>query len=658
MNCIIKKWFVLGMIFHVFVFFSCSGLPAEVADVLNETVNRKELETAIDYYKSTGDRQKLKAAYFLIGNMGDKHSLHYGFNENIYELYHAGKGEDDVGLKAEIDSLIKSAAHRKPLVVFDKDVITADYLIRNIELAFAVWKEPWAIHFSFEEFCEHILPYRIQNEPLSDWRQILYDEYYPYKDSVSNISDTRELALYINDAIALRFATDDHVFLDLPLVPITLLNKVRAGICEQRYMYVVSALRAVGIPAMMEYTPQISKKYEDHSWVSCLDASHRLLAFDGGQQRDIPFVGNTGFRRAFPDSAIIPLRYGFGPTVFRYTYSVDRESVVRRVGNPSELPWKFRSPSFRKVTGQYLFDQQDISLTLDSSFSFPHHIAWLAVFSVRKELRVADWAIARGNNVTFASIGKGLTYVVCTYENGRLVPVSNPIVFRDSVLLELNPDTMRKERVVLTRKFKPTLEFNNFSRAMTGAIFQGSDNPWFRHAKELFVIDAPPSYMVEGKVTVTDAFRFVRYFSPEKDIRVAEIEFWQDSLKLNGKTIYHIQSDTLLPDCFPRQAFDESIRTNFNAPAGSWVGLDLGSPRRVTRVAFLPRNNFNVIEPGDTYELFYYNKGWCSLGVKTATDQYLRYDNVPRDALLLLSNLTQGKEERVFTYENGEQIFQ
>lgn len=34
-----------------------------------------------------------------------------------------------------------------------------------------------------------------------------------------------------------------------------------------------------------------------------------------------------------------------------------------------------------------------------------------------------------------------------------------------------------------------------------------------------------------------------------------------------------------------------------------------------------------------------------------------RLDNVPTNALLLLRNHTKGKEERIFTYENGEQVW-
>ena len=65
----------------------------------------------------------------------------------------------------------------------------------------------------------------------------------------------------------------------------------------------------------------------------------------------------------------------------------------------------------------------------------------------------------------------------------------------------------------------------------------------------------------------------------------------------------------------------------------------------------------NEVIPGDDYELFYWNDEWCSLGRKTAGHDTLVYVEVPKNALLWLHNHTQGKEERIFTYENGKQIW-
>lgn len=61
---------------------------------------------------------------------------------------------------------------------YDIHVITADYLIRNIDQAFVVWKKrPWNKDLSFDDFCELILPYRIGDETLEDWRSVYSEEF-------------------------------------------------------------------------------------------------------------------------------------------------------------------------------------------------------------------------------------------------------------------------------------------------------------------------------------------------------------------------------------------------------------------------------------------------------------------------------------------------
>lgn len=79
----------------------------------------------------------------------------------------------------------------------------------------------------------------------------------------------------------------------------------------------------------------------------------------------------------------------------------------------------------------------------------------------------------------------------------------------------------------------------------------------------------------------------------------------------------------------------------------------------MNKLVYLPRSDDNFIKEGELYELFYWDKEWKSLGQQSGSRQlqYLEYDNVPDNALLLLRNLTKGKEERIFTYENGKQIW-
>ena len=62
---------------------------------------------------------------------------------------------------------------------------------------------------------------------------------------------------------------------------------------------------------------------------------------------------------------------------------------------------------------------------------------------------------------------------------------------------------------------------------------------------------------------------------------------------------------------------------------------------------------------GELYELFCCRDGeFVSLGQRIGDRTHeLRYEEVPGNALLLLKNHSKGKDERIFTYEDGRQVW-
>ena len=61
-------------------------LPNDVRIVTEASgKNRAELEKVIHHYQSTGERDKLKADYFLIGNMDNKYAIG-GEDENGHQF--------------------------------------------------------------------------------------------------------------------------------------------------------------------------------------------------------------------------------------------------------------------------------------------------------------------------------------------------------------------------------------------------------------------------------------------------------------------------------------------------------------------------------------------------------------------------------------------
>ena len=105
------------------------------------------------------------------------------------------------------------------------------------------------------------------------------------------------------------------------------------------------------------------------------------------------------------------------------------------------------------------------------------------------------------------------------------------------------------------------------------------------------------------------------------------------------------------------RAFDGDVDTYFEAASdNSWVGLDLGEARRITKIRYLPRTGGNGIYQGHVYELFYWNENeWQSLGKKTADSHVLQY-NVPDRALLYLKNVSKNRMHNApFSIEGGVQ---
>ena len=155
---------------------------------------------------------------------------------------------------------------------------------------------------------------------------------------------------------------------------------------------------------------------------------------------------------------------------------------------------------------------------------------------------------------------------------------------------------------------------------------------------------------------------YFRFISPSgsRGGEISEIEIYSpdSKTKLTGKVIGNKHCDTSWE---AENAFDGDPLTSYQCNWGEvgWVGLNFGKPTTIACFRYLPRNDDNFIKEGEEYELFYWeNYQWNSLGKQTGTSkQYLEYPNTPTNALFWLRNLTKGKEERIFTYENGQQVW-
>lgn len=136
-----------------------------------------------------------------------------------------------------------------------------EFFLKNVQMSLRAREEmPWGKTIPEEEFLHFVLPVRVNNENLDTFRMAMYDE---LKERVKGMS-MKEAALEINhwclEKVTYR-GTDSRTSAPLSTI------KKSFGRCGEESTFTVSAMRAVGIPALQIYTPRWAHSDDNHAWV-------------------------------------------------------------------------------------------------------------------------------------------------------------------------------------------------------------------------------------------------------------------------------------------------------------------------------------------------------------------------------------------------------
>lgn len=636
------------------VFVSCSISSPDIRQ-LNHTLqtageNQSELERVLDHYKN--DSLKYQAARFLIRTMS---YLNY-YESNKYDKYKKSLRPimAETGLPSDLayEVLIKQQGDLSESdfqLKNDAKTISADYLIQNIDLAFKVWQEqPWGKHITFEAFCQDILPYRIGNEPLEEWRKPYYNYFQPILDSLLTDSSPLTACQLIYDAI---IKLDWAFVQDIPGPHIggKSLFEQRLGNCREYSDYMQYAMRAVGIPGGIDMIIQNpDDSYREHYWNYLTDSTGKEWEFELYRLRPGQNVQDSARLRA---------------KIYRPKPFIQNESLPLLY--PKEaLPKSLSNPFMIDVSEKYFPDTQ-VSIPVDKCYSNVK-LLYLCVFNNSTWIPITASPIKKGC-ATFKGLEANIVYCPCLYIDGNIKPIINPFrLKKNGEAYFYYPDTTQRKEAHLTRKFYIRTQFTGSDKPVVyGGQFQGANNIQFKNPAILHTItDEPTLRYKEIEIKYPQAFKYIRYQSPDSSMCcMAEIEFYsKDSVKLKGRVIGTEEHYNNLPKYDKTVVFDDNPITCFwsKYPGRPWVGLELDKPEIIQRIRYLLFNDDNDIREGDSYELFYFdvNNGFISLGRQEGNrEQVLHFDNVPDNAILWLRDYTRGKEERIFAYENNKQIW-
>ena len=629
--------------------FSCSESDRLKSALEFAGKNRSELEKVLKHYSTDSESGlKYRAACFLIENMPRYFSYTCEEFEKIKkEIYPLSLQEDCSPSQALrlLEEKYGTLNEDKFKKVYDTHIITSEYLIDNIELSFKVWQEsPWGKNISFEHFCEEILPYRVGNEPIEYWKKTYYDKFQAvlnqYPDAVNSVRACQYIYAELSK-INWLFDPEIQMF---NLGALTLLEH-RFGDCHDRCDLAVYAMRSVGIPCGIDFIIQAPEKRNPHHyWNYMRDEKNRCVDF-----------------------ALVDMV----PDTIRQQPHYKRGKVYRKCFGAQS------GSSLRLLKQEKLFSELEIDYILDvSSDYFPQDIIEIPMNNTGKVIYInvfnninwipVGYTTVENRKVTFKHLEPNIVYHLTYYIDNDPHPVDVPFIYEGKgVMNYLWPNTSRLQTIRIDRKYPLSERMELFARRLLNGKFQCAKKPDFSDSITLHVIKDIPELKYQNIVIEpTKAFKYYRYLSGENGhCDMAEISFFsqEDNLPVKGKVIGTEMSFWNDPKIKKESVFDGDPLTYFSAndPDNAWVGLELQQPVSINKIRYIGRNDDNGIRIGDKYELFYFSKNgnWISLGERTGTEESLVYDNVPEGALLWLRNLTRGREERIFTYENDKQIW-
>ncbi|GAA3560920.1 hypothetical protein [Snuella lapsa] len=676
----------LGYLILITILFSCSHIPKDVQRSLELAGdNREELQKVIDHYQNPEDSLKLQAAYFLISE-----KVPYGvyidsrnervledffntLNDSLNPFFEKENKDNANERRRMITKLIdhykfdhgKIFNNRWP-VKRDIESIKASFLIENIDYAFKSWELPWSKHYSFQEFCQYILPYRTGKQYPNAWRKYFNEAFKSFRDSIGEERDPSVVAKQLNEYL------NQKIFMSCGLydAPYTLTGphmyqyKIY-GNCVSLSNMIQEAMRSIGIATTEVLMNKFGYNGKDHIANAILDSK-----------------GNWQYFNALSQAP--------GTLVFEEKLTkVYRKSLIHTEGlkkNKIEVLSKLKLFGWEDITRQ-VTESFDISVKLTDINHEKYKTAYLCIFDnqIRGGWVPIDWSLIDSNEkeVVFKDIGgKEVVYLAMTDDDRvGLRPLSNPFILKkDGSVTYLNSD-QEEITMEINRKHPPKKHLIKIAMSLNGGRFEASNSPDFKIPNILYtlkditnvsnvIVDIPPK-----------AYRYYRFVYPKiedkKYYDIAKLAFgnykeghfveskgrYLASKGINTKVLDALfDSDLLTYSSIYRREEGVKSYTGGEAVLGLsenvWIGLDLGSPQQISKLYYCPRTDKNGIYAGMEYELFYWNNEWVSGGSMQGSESgILNFENVPKGTLYWLKNHTEGKEERIFTYEDGKQVW-
>lgn len=655
----------------MFLFVSTDSKELEIALDLAEE-KRSELEKVLEYYKE--DPEKLEAAKFLIRNMPGCYAVDSMIEKTCSPFYlkydslsviYNETFPKERGVK--IDSLWQAFngnewRQLRSSYMADLNVINADQLIGEIELAFKSWKgNVYTSKCSFEDFCEYILPYRRKNGILiNNSRALFY-----HRHGGRFFQDSTKSFIEDADSLLFRYQNIKHSKFygtGIPIWSPSTLEKLQYGLCDQRCWYNSTLLSALGMAATIDFVPAWGNRNGAHTWNSII-VGGITYPFE-------PFwdTNRWKYKQTYNNQSCDSIWGRFKlPKVYRNTYS---SNIVGPLADKrvliEDIPNLFKNCKIKDVSSAY-FETSDVRIKLTRNSPPDCYYAYLCVFG-NQQWHIVQWGKIENNQVSFKDMGRGIVYLPVYYKNGTIIFASDPFLLQENGQIKSLAVTAIKERIAVRglygeHQYDPNVMNFNYIRNL---IVVGAKTKDFIIADTLTHIgDTVDMSGINLRLKKIKKCRYIRVLLPTDTFALNDLKFFEKSYN-EVKPISGISFLT---------KFNKSLNGNgnenekhildFYGSSGfkvivpeKYVDVDLGKIYELHTISCIPYTetqlwDFNV------HELFYWDNGWHFVDEKQGNYGFLIFDKVPKNALLLLKvkGSKQLSDERIFIYKDNTVLF-
>lgn len=683
--------------------------------------NRPELEKVLTYYKYKNKVAYESACYLIgnMKYHESKHAtptdsayqLFFAATDSIYKAIFKGKslaemksykGREYDSLRIGLKDVFKSIAAKEnnDLVSLpDLKTIKADFLINNIESALKIWKaNNYTYEKDFDFFKEFILPYRTTDEYPVHKRSVISSMYNAILTDSVDCSVSTKIERYKTYVAKCRWInkyvepTQHLGIYDL------LLPKFKMD-CHNMTNWSCNIMRSNGIPAVYEFTPLWRDRDRRHFWTVSPDSSGILQ----------PYTAPDNNLREDWDSDI-----QYAGKVYRRTFGAQQETPYFLANSDEDIPEIFDTPLLSDQTFRY---HQTVTLRLPLKTETLNKMAYLCMFTTGDLAPVAWGKVNREKKeLIFEQVPLNTLFFPMCYDEDLMLPIAEPFMVysphpvpfiplplsantqpkdivdvsvMDKRLVDTHThadveglryvtiacDTTKRIDMHLLRKYPEKRRMKALQNNLVGAMLLGSPLERKQYDTLLVLKETPKPYLQDIAFHNDKKYRYYRFQTADRtSVSIAHMEFlgpyasgrknavptalpiFSEEEKLHAvkENLYRMEGKPIKTNSSPWHAFDNDITTYASS---SSIAMDMQTPVQITHLRFIPRTANNIIVPGNSYLLLYYDNGWKEFKIMYAENNYLDFKEVPDATLFWLRNLTEGKEEFPFFYMNGKQYF-